>query len=225
MLNYYDTISMTDFEGMPLEQYQPELVSEVATADSLVDYRPCRPTDFVGRVEIQKVMWNFFEAVRNLKSNTRIIAVTGESGFGKSSLVAKLAQRFKNKKWRNRFFLFPVDVRSARGTMFVAETLLLAIRATIVNGFIPKGPSPEITDASNILSSDSIKYYLDYLQRSRKVIILFFDQFEEIFTKDSLLPLFRVFKRFALDVHARQSNIILGFSWRTGISYYHNKQL
>src|SRR5690606_21507068 len=46
-----------------------------------------------------------------------------------------------------------------------------------------------------------------------------FDQFEEALTKEELAPLFRAFRRFALDVHAKRSPIVVGFSWRTGISF------
>lgn len=56
------------------------------------------------------------------------------------------------------------------------------------------------------------------LEAQQRVLVIFFDQFEEVFTKDELLPVFRVFRRFALDVQAKQSNLVVGFSWRTGIS-------
>src|SRR5690606_8697798 len=101
-----------------------EVVSRVATAETILDYRPCKPDDFVGRVGLQKEIWDFLDAVRSRATPTRIVAVVGASGYGKSSLVAKLASRFRNKKWRNRYYLYPVDVRSARGPLFVAEALI-----------------------------------------------------------------------------------------------------
>lgn len=200
------------------EQLSTEFVSKIVTADALLDYRPCRPEDFVGRLGMQKELWDFLERVRDCKTNTRLLSVIGGSGLGKSSLVAKLSERFKNIKWKNKLYLFPVDVRSARGPMFVAEALLQAIKAAKDDKFIELEEAPVISDANNILASSSIKLVQNYLRENKRVLVLFFDQFEEVFTKDELLPIFRVFKRFALDVNSEKSNLVIGFSWRTGIS-------
>ncbi len=195
-----------------------EFVSKIVTADALLDYRPCRPEDFVGRLGLQKELWDFLEGVRECRTKTRLISITGGSGLGKSSLVAKLSERFKNIKWKNKLFLFPVDVRSARGPMFVAEALLQAVKAAKDEKFIDIDEEPFISDANSILSSPTIKLVQSYLRENKKVLVLFFDQFEEVFTKDELLPIFRIFKRFALDINSEQSNLVVGFSWRTGIS-------
>jgi Holliday junction resolvase-like predicted endonuclease len=196
-----------------------EVVGRVATADTILDYRPCRPEDFVGRLGLQKELWDFLSDVRDKATSTRLVAIVGASGYGKSSLVAKLAERFRNKKWKNKYFLFPVDVRSARGPLFVAEALLQAIRNAAETEFLEPPNNLSITDADSVLSSDSIVQVLAALQREHKVLVVFFDQFEELFTKDELLPVFRAFRRFALDVHSKNSNLVVGFSWRTGISF------
>ena len=195
-----------------------EVVSRVATADTILDYRPCAPEDFVGRRTLQKEIWDFLESARLSKTKTRILAVVGASGFGKSSLVAKLASRFRNRKWKNRLFLFPVDVRSARGPLFVAEALLQSIRSAAEAGFIEAPPELAVSDADDILGSPSVSAVLDWLKQERKVLAIFFDQFEEVFTKDDLLPVFRTFRRFSLDVHGRSPHLVVGFSWRTGIA-------
>jgi hypothetical protein len=148
-----------------------------------------------------------------------LIALVGASGYGKSSLVSKLAERFKNQKWKNKYFLYPVDVRSARGPLFVSEALLQAIKSAAEAGFLTIPEDLSVTDAANILSSETIIKVLSGLESDNKVLVLFFDQFEEVFTKDDLLPVFRSFRRFALDVHSKQSNLVVGFSWRTGISF------
>lgn len=196
-----------------------EHVGRVVTADTILDYRPCRPEDFVGRRGLQKEIWDFLNDVSEQRSSTRLIALVGASGFGKSSLVSKLASRFRNKKWKNKFFLFPVDVRSARGPLFVAEAMLQAIKNAADAGFVEIPQDLCVSDVSNILSSDSIAALLDQLRAEGKVLVVFFDQFEEALSKDELLPVFRAFRRFALDVHAKQTNLVIGFSWRTGISF------
>ena len=196
-----------------------EVVAQVITADTILDPRPCRPEDFIGRLEDQKQIWNYLSNVREGKSNTRLLALVGASGNGKSSLVSKLSERFRNKKWKNKYFLYPVDVRSARGALFVAEAVLQAIRNAGHAGFLEVPENLAVTDAASILTSPSIEKILSELALEKKVLVVFFDQFEEVFTKDELMPVFRAFRRFALDINSLQSNIVIGFSWRTGISF------
>jgi len=208
-------------ESTPVPTSAPvvtEVVSRVATADTILDYRPCAPEDFVGRRNLQKEIWDFLESARLGKTKTRILAVVGASGFGKSSLVAKLASRFRNRKWKNRLFLYPVDVRSARGPLFVAEALLHSIRSAAEAGFIEAPPELAVSDADDILGSPSVCAVLDRLKQEKKVLAIFFDQFEEVFTKDDLLPVFRTFRRFALDINGKSPSLVVGFSWRTGIA-------
>ena len=197
-----------------------EVVSSVGTADDLIDYRPCRPELFVGRAELQADIIDFLSRVRAGHTATRLIALVGASGFGKSSLVAKLAQRLRNKSWRSKFYMYPIDVRSARGSLFVAESVLTTLRAAAADGFL-RFPvkALAVEDADNVLSSEPIMDALAALEKQGKVLVIFFDQFEEALTKDELAPLFRAFRRFALDVHAKKAPIVVGFSWRTGISF------
>lgn len=197
-----------------------ELVSEVITADDLIDYRPCRPEDFIGRLSIQNQVIDFLSDIRSARTSTRLLALVGASGFGKSSLVAKIARRLRNKSWRSKYFVFTVDVRSARGSLFVAEALLSSIRAAQASGFIsPDTGSVSVDDADNVLAGESVGGVLQMLKAEDKVLMIFFDQFEEALAKDELLPLFRAFRRFALDVHSAKANLVIGFSWRTGISF------
>lgn len=223
-------------EGLPISDYwsnnhslpmgtgvklrdQSEVVGRVATADTIFDPRPCRPQDFIGRVAVQQEIWNHLEAVRLDDTSTRLIAIVGASGHGKSSLVARLAERFRNNKWKNKQFLYPVDVRSARGPLFIAEAVLQAINSAREVGFIKSTNPISITNATNILESESLAEIFHELKTENRILTVFFDQFEEVFTKDELLPLFRAFRRFALDAHAMKLNLVVGFSWRTGISF------
>ncbi len=204
----------------PTEESNEEIVTPIAMAESLEDYRPCRPQDFVGRNSIQKKIWEFLERVRQDETPNRIIALSGPSGFGKSSIVLKLADRFCNHKWKKKFFLFPVDARSARGPLFVAKALKTAIHKALDSDFI-RLPSKSICieTTESLLQSDSIKAALQYLKRHNRVLLVFFDQFEELLTKEELLSTFEGFKRLAFEVHSVRENIVLGFSWRTGITF------
>jgi Holliday junction resolvase-like predicted endonuclease len=196
-----------------------ETVPLVIAADTLIDYRPCRPQDFVGRSELQKEVWRFLENVRKHITDTRILALSGQSGYGKSSVLIKLADRFKNQRWRNKFFLHPVDSRAARGPLFVATALKVALENAISNGFIQSVPSQICVDSSeSVLDAPDVGNCLEWLRKNGRVLVLFFDQFEEIIYKQQLFPVFEAFRRFAFQVNARQENLVLGFSWRTGIT-------
>lgn len=195
-----------------------EVVSPVTTADNLIDYRPCKPSDFVGRVALQREIFHFLDLVRDGHTDTRLLAFVGASGCGKSSLVAKLAERFRNKKWRHRYFLYPVDVRSARGPLFVSQALLAGVRAASASDFLHAPRGAQVEDVDDVLSGASLAPVLRRLKEEGRVLVLFFDQFEEAFTKSELFPVFKAFRRIALDVNARKENLVLGFSWRTGIS-------
>lgn len=196
-----------------------ETVPLVIAADTLIDYRPCRPQDFVGRTELQREVWQFLENVRKNSTDTRILALSGQSGFGKSSILLKLVDRFKNKRWKSKFFLHPVDSRAAKGPLFIATALKVTLESAISNGFLQVGLSQVSVDSSeSVLDAPDVVRCLEWARNNSRVIVLFFDQFEEMFYKQQLFPVFEAFKRFAFQVNARKENLVLGFSWRTGIT-------
>lgn len=198
--------------------FEEEVVTSVGMAERYDDYRPCRPEDFVGRTELQKSVWDFLSLIDQSNTETRVVSFVGPSGFGKSSVILKLADRFRNKKWRNRFYFYPLDVRSAKGPLFVAKAMKLAFQASVNDGFI-EGDSIEIDSTEHILSSTSIQEALKALEENNRVLVVFFDQFEELFSKESLLETFDQFRRLAYEVDSLQGNLVLGFSWRTGITF------
>ncbi|MDR4498167.1 MAG: hypothetical protein MRK02_09650 [Candidatus Scalindua sp.] len=196
-----------------------ETVSKVTEAESLDDYRPCKPEYFIGRYNTQKEIWQFLDKIRKENTSTRILALTAQSGFGKSSLIIKLASRFRNQKWKNKFFLYPVDSRSAKGPLFVAKALKAGFEAAISSGFVDISSSVvNIDSTEGMLKSSTIQTILYELKRTKRVLLIFFDQFEELFTKDELLSTFESFKKLAFEANSEQTNLVIGFSWRTGIT-------
>lgn len=188
-------------------------VVQVQIGESWDDYRPARPEDFVGRDATQKDILNFLGNSKE-NSGTKIFAITGNSGLGKSSLIAKLRDRSRNKRYKNKYFVYAVDIRGAREPSYIPASLVASLREAQKAGF---GDEVEIslTDPSSPLNSSSIQGYLQSLSRKGQVVCLVFDQFEELYSKPDLFGIFNAAKDLMLDVASNQGNLVLGFAWKT----------
>ena len=191
-------------------------VVEVEHGENWVDYRPARPQDFVGREEAQNQIIRYLEEVRSEKSNTRVFAIKGDSGMGKSSLIAKLRDHVRNRHYRKKIFIYAVDVRAATGPSYILCSVLACLRKAIELGFGNGRPEDlRITNPSNPFESTSIQEYLTQLQQEDQVICLVFDQFEELYSKPEAFAIFEAAQKLLLSAVAAQSSLILGFAWKT----------
>ncbi len=201
-----------------------EMILQISKADSFEDYRPpCHPKYFVGRSNLQDKFWEFAKNVRDGETDTRIFCFFGRSGLGKSSLVLKLTEDcFQQDRYRNNFYLYHVDVRAAslsKNTIFVISAIKKAIQQAVGDQFISL-PNHNISIESTeqpLFSSSSIEPVIKNLSLNKRVLIIFFDQFEYLFTKEPLLYIYELFEKAAHEVHSLKENIVLGFCWRTGI--------
>ena len=200
-------------------------VSKINQADSFDDYhRPCRPDDFFGRFDTQKKFWDFVNNVRDGNTDLRVVSFSGSTGLGKSSLVLKLASDCRQKsEYKDNFYISHVDVTSVnqkKANQFVIAAIRKALQDAIDSGFVEL-PNHQVSIESvepPYFSNKSIQLLIETLKKSDKVIVIFFDQFEEILTKDSLSYLYDLFEQAAYEVDGIKENIVLGFCWRTDVN-------
>lgn len=199
---------------IPLEQKVIDVV-EVQTGEGWSDYRPARPQDFVGRTRDIRQLLDFFKKIQNKETKTRIFALTGDSGMGKSSLVAKLTDKACSYQNKSKYFVYPVDVRAATSPDYIYSALLKTLKAAQNIGFGDPTIELIVSDVSNPLNSESIKLYIETVEHSGKVIVLIFDQFEELYSKPELFEVFNRAKSLLLGAAALRSNFCLGFAWKS----------
>ena len=162
-------------ESQRMDEDRQQRVVQVQHGENWSDYRPSRPEDFVGRKPAQDSILRFLEAVRSGGTTTRVFAITGDSGMGKSSLIAKLRNRTRNIRYRNKFLLYAVDVRAATRPSYILWSLLACLRQTTDSGFIEfDADNLEISDHSEPLSSESVQTVLEIAREQRRVICLVF---------------------------------------------------
>ena len=199
-------------------------VSIINQADSFDDYhRPSRPEDFFGRETHQEKFWEFVKNVRNKTTDLRIVSFSGNTGLGKSSLVLKLASecgsKSENEDKRN-VYIYHIDVTSVNeknANLFVSAAIIKALEGAIENRFVEIPNHLESINPESPFHSESIRLLIENLENSDKVIVIFFDQFEEILTKDALSSLYGLFKDAAYEIDSLKKNIVLGFCWRTDV--------
>ena len=197
-------------------EYSLNNVVEVVHGETWADYRPARPQDFVGRKEVQEQIIHYLEDVRDGRSNTRVFAIKGDSGMGKSSLIAKLRDRVQNRHYRKKFFMYAVDVRAATGASYILYSVLACLRKAAASGFGTENPDNlRITNSTDPLESPSIQEFLTQLEHKGQIICLVFDQFEELYSKPEVFAVFEAAQNLFLSSVAAQSNLVLGFAWKT----------
>lgn len=197
-------------------QQELDSIAPVPVADDWSDYRPARPEDFVGRDDVLISIIRFFDEARTSASSTRLLAIKAPSGWGKSSFLVKLRSTCQSTRNRNKFFLYAVDCRTATSQRYPELALKRCFDEAIESGFVTgEKSSSRITSAGQPFSDSSVQSILEQLRQQNKVIVLFFDQFEEITTKQELSDLFLQIRKLCSAVESASENILLGFSWKT----------
>jgi hypothetical protein len=225
----FDLIKSTDFSLKELEfictkkkqsvidgiyNKRETAIVEVEFGEKWFDYRPARPEHFVGRKKAQKELLQFLSDVKKRRTETRVFAIKGDSGIGKSSLVAKMRDVAKDSQKPNNLFFYAVDVRAANDSTYVSASLIKALKNANKSGFGCE-INLEISNYSDPLSSESIACFLSECSRKHELIIIVFDQFEELYSKSELFSVFEEAKRLMFSAISASSSLVLGFAWKT----------
>lgn len=217
------TLSSLAFDYTNAKAGEPEekeeighAVVEVEFGESWIDYRPARPEHFVGRTRIQRDVRSFLSRVKARKAETRVFAVKGDSGIGKSSLVVNLRDRLNKGKKPSNVLVFAVDLRAASSPGYVHASLLEALKQAADRGFGTRtGDDLRVTNYSDPVASESIRKFMEECEKQKQLIVLVLDQFEEFYSKVELFSVFEEAQRLMISTVAARTNLVLGFAWKT----------
>ncbi len=209
-------------QGRPVEQLSsaPRFqVARVVAGEAWDDLRPARPADFVGRDDVLNQILQFVSSVQLEGTTTRTFAVQGPSGWGKSSLMLKLVDMASQGRRISNCSITAVDTRSATNLAFVGGAIRTALQDAAKAGLLAKGFSPTISSLTHPLDSPDVSDSFDSLRARKAVVVLIFDQFEELFAKEPLFGIFSAVRELSLDLDSKQAPLVLGFAWKTDISH------
>ena len=200
----------------PPKWAQLDTVAEIQEAEQWDDYRPVGSRFFVGRGEVRHKLYGFLQSAQTFSGGRRIFFIERKSGWGKSSLIAELRARSRNKRNKNWLYVLAIDSRSANTGAFVGLAFAKLVSSASKSGFVPpQFAQVNVASTFDTLASEEVKSLLEWLQEHRKVLVLVFDQFEDMFRKSDL---FQAFHKFMMDVNGEAGNLFVGFSWKSEIN-------
>lgn len=214
-IEYYDLCSVDkkDIHKSSNIDIELDTIAEVNESQSWYDYKPASIKYFVGRDEFINKMMELLKHIVDNKTENRVFYIDGKSGWGKSSLLVSLKGKLRNKFHKNNYFAYIVDSRSANSQSFISLAFNNMLKKAYKDKFLPKEfSSITIPSYFDIMGAKEIKSLEKFLEEQDKLLILVFDQFEDIFRKESIL---QSFFKLLTDIKSHQSNIVLGFSWKS----------
>lgn len=212
-LNEFTLITLdatTPIMTPPVQEEIDEIV-EVKGSSAPFEYQfPAAPEHFVGRSDVLKDIDNFIEDIINKRISARSIQLEADSGWGKSSVILASTAHANN----NGHFTAAIDSRSASSPKFVLSVVHYVLeKFDDFNGLIPEDFLPK-----TITGFDGAIEFLvkigKLLEHDQKVLLIVFDQFENLFFLPNVINRIR---DLFLKIQDVQSNVVLGFAWKTDL--------
>lgn len=208
----YDNIAVSRTVALQPGLFQDvEDIVELQGSSACFEFQyPASPAHFVGRRSHCEELDSFANSVINKKTSCRSILFEAASGYGKSSLVLAWIACLR----ANNHFAVAIDARSLFSSRSIPYSLDYAIR--LWGDFGGRRP---LTDRIRPLSSfeDAVQATLEIgqsLEHHGILMLIFFDQFEHIFLQPDI---FKRFQNLLRKVSDAQTNVVLGFSSKTGL--------
>lgn len=199
---------------LPLQQMASqdvEQVVEVRGSAECFEYQfPASAEHFVGRQSVLEELDSFVKKIINKETSCRGILFQANSGWGKSSVVLACVDRLK----KMGHFALAIDSRSASSTQFILRVIDYVLKHfDDLDGLLSDEKRPKaITGFEGTIKT--LVTVGQVLQDNRKVMFIFLDQFENVF---SLPETFRPIRDLLLKICDAQINVVLGFSWKTDL--------
>jgi len=202
------SIATSSSDMPPESELEESPIVEMRGSASCFEYQfPAAPEFFVGREALLGKFNKFLEDVIQKKTTCRGVLFQGNSGWGKSSIVLSACHNATQQK----HYALSVDARSAQQSNF-----LVSIAKHIHDKFGDFGGA--LTHSMRVGGTESAVEALIHigkdLEASRKVLVIFFDQFENVFYEKPILE--RV-SQAMLRVTDAQTNVIFGFAWKSDL--------
>lgn len=212
-----DLVTASDFAaGLPVSRladalplsavvpWQEPTVAEVAGGTSDFEYQlPASPRFFVGRRNILGDLRDLLD--RNGRAG-RVLVINAQSGWGKSSL----ALRFKSSVESDGGLAAVLDSRTAAGPEFVWVALRHVAMKAQKSGILELPASASFASLRTCLQT---LVEATWREPSRPVV-LFFDQFENVFRDERIT---REFRDLALAVVDLPIPLVVAFAWKTDL--------
>ena len=212
-LEDFDNLSINSDTGtreLPANQDTDQIV-EVRGSSACFEYQfPASPKYFVGREVALEGLDSFVTEVIEKATSARGIVFEANSGWGKSSVVLASVDRLQ----RNGHFAVAIDSRTASTSQFILRAVDYALNNSDLADGLPASDDQERAITGFDGAVDSLVKLGRTLEADRRVLFIFFDQFENMFFL--LDALSRIRDLFVKVVDA-QTNIVFGFSWKADL--------
>lgn len=179
----------------------PTIATVVGSTGDFEYQFPAAPEFFVGRQDVLSRVKQVYEG----KAQGQVLVLNAQSGWGKSSLALRLAHQVQELGGS----AIVLDTRTASSSAYVAAALRKAILSAESGGKLTLS-----NDASFASLQSALRTYQTAAWPPKIPLLIFFDQFENVFRDERLT---REFRDLALAVRELPVPLILGFSWKTDL--------
>lgn len=182
------------------EQSDEPVIATVMGSGSDFEYQlPASPRYFIGRKALLARM------SARLDAGEKVLVFNAQSGWGKSSLALKLGEIATAPGGRALI----LDTRTANNPAYIVEVIRKAATEAASVGLLTLPDDPAWATLASALRTINRATWVD-----RHPLLLFFDQFENVFRDPDLT---RAFRDLAAGVRDLDVPLLVGFAWKTDL--------